>query len=122
MKRTDMLRPSALFLALLTAFQLTACSSEGGVETTANSPDSTEPAETTDARLSVDDGLPDVKYDGYDFRIATTYYGKNPAVSLYAPEEASGDVVDDAFYARNQRVSERFGISRTTLRPTRISR
>ena len=116
MKRTDMLRPSALFLALLTAFQLTACaSSEGGGDTTDNSPDTTEPTETTDARLSVDDGLPDVKYDGYDFRIVTTYYGKNPAVSLYAPEEASGDVVDDAFYARNQRVSERFGIKITEI-------
>ena len=62
MKRTDMLRPSALSLALLIAFQLTACaSSEGGGDTTDNSPDTTDPAETTDARLSVDDGLPDVK-------------------------------------------------------------
>lgn len=112
MKRTDILRSSALSLALIIAFQLMACGSSGSdADTTDKSPDSTEPVETTDARLAVSDGLPDVKYDGYDFRIATTYYGKNPAISLYAPEEASGDVVDDAFYARNQRVSERFDIN-----------
>ena len=112
MNNSKRLRIPALILALLLSAQTLACGSEGsGVETTKSQGGETEPAETTDARLAIDDGLPDVKYDGYDFRIANTYYGKNPSVRLFAPEEATGDVVDDAIFARNQRISERFDVT-----------
>src|SRR5699024_4773908 len=40
--------------------------------------------------------------------ILAYYAGKTPDVPLFAPEEASGDVVDDAIYERNVRIEDRF--------------
>ena len=70
--------------------------------------DTTTPANTTDAETTVDNtpklGLPeDLKYDGYTF----TFYGRSGSKKLFiADEEKSGDTMNDAVWARQQKVSE----------------
>lgn len=54
-------------------------------------------------RKNVRDDLPDYDAQGSTFLITI-----NGRLDDYIMEEASGDVVDDAVYARNQTVSERF--------------
>ena len=102
-------RISFLLALAMTASLLASC---GGGD--ADSPDSSSASEDTsaetesDPRLSISDNLPDVDLEGYEFRILPAYYGKAPAIPLYAPDEASGDIVDDSIFERNRRVEDRF--------------
>lgn len=59
-----------------------------------------------DARVSVSDELPNMDFAGMSFRII---YQERFATDAYA-EEMSGEVLNDAVYERNQKVSERFNI------------
>jgi len=56
----------------------------------------------------VKDNLPELDYNGYEFRIFTRvqawYHGN------WIAEEANGEVLNDAIYNRNQRVAERLNI------------
>ena len=99
---------SILLTALLAS--MASCGSGGDTKDTVTSGgDSSSTAEeTTDARLALDDGLPEKDLDGYEFRILTSYGSKKPVALTYVPEEATGDVVVDATYKRNQKIEERF--------------
>ncbi len=105
----------ALFLSsLLLVSSAVSC----GGDTPAEDPKTsdTEPSQTTetsDPRLSVDDGLPEKDYEEYEFRIL--YYDDQGKPNPYVPESMTGDVVDDAIYERNQRVEERFNIDITSI-------
>lgn len=100
---------SILLAVLLASTSVFSCG-----EAAESDPKGTETSEakseetTSDPRLAIDDGLPEKDFGGYEFRILSAYYGKSPTIPVFAPEEASGDVVDDAVYARNQRVEDRF--------------
>ena len=99
----------SVLLALLLLASAAGCSeTTASPEETANtgstaaaSPEETE-AETEDPGL--DDGLPEVNYDGYGFHIA--FFGGED-VNI---EEETGEALNDAIFRRNQAMDERFGI------------
>ena len=83
------------------------------VETNApdTTPVETEPAETEFDRTTVSDELPDITFDGKDFRfIVEDKY----AYQVFA-DEYTGDAMNDVIYERNQRVESRFDIKISTL-------
>ncbi|MBQ8402705.1 MAG: hypothetical protein IJX14_12335, partial [Clostridia bacterium] len=98
----------AMLLAalLLTVSALTACgggesAEETAGETTAQAAETT--AETEETKY-VADYLPDVTYDGYQYRIIS--YDEYPA----HVEELTGEVIDDAIFARNTLIEETYDI------------
>ena len=99
----------SVLLALLLLASAAGCSeTTASPEETANtgstaaaSPEETE-AETEDPGL--DDGLPEVNYDGYGFHIA--FFGGED-VNI---EEETGEAMNDDIFRRNQAMDERFGI------------
>ncbi|MBO5219087.1 MAG: hypothetical protein J6C52_06630 [Clostridia bacterium] len=93
---------------LLLAAMLASAVSCGGdapaTDTTAASGDTTEVV-TTDDGLAHDD-LGDIKFEGETF---TMWFYTN-GMKGYRMEEETGDVFDDAIFARNRAVEERLGI------------
>lgn len=100
----------ALFLALLLTIPAAVSCGGGGENTqsteTAPAAVETEPAETEPTRYEAD-YLPDVSYDGYEYRIIE--YEEYP---LHR-EEAVGSVIDDAIYERNMLAEEKYDINIT---------
>jgi len=114
------MKKTAMLLALLTLMSFAAsCSGDNSgsaADTTAQNADTTAaPETTTDDPLN--DNLPEVKYDGYEFRIYT--YADYD--STYAPEAENGDVVNDAVYSRNRAVEERFDVAIRTVNSGKTS-
>ena len=116
-----MKRLISLMLALvLICASFAACAKPADEETPAGgnggpSPSSAETEaaaeETEDPRLTVSDDLPDEKFDGRTFCIATEERARfEPVV-----EDLTGDSTNDALYNRNLTVSERFGVKLETL-------
>ncbi len=77
-------------------------------ETTTAAPDSIE------ARAAVSDGLPDKDFAGADFHMVSQIWTGSDA---YVDEE-TGDVIEDAVYARNRTVEERFNVVLTCQKDT----
>ena len=78
--------------------------SDGGADI---SPEVGEPAD------QIGDGLPDVSFDGYKFRVLTREGGGSGCgrhLPEIAVEEEIGEILHDSVYRRNQKVSERFDI------------
>ena len=76
----------------------------GGSVSYGDSVYATEQVYPTDARLYPD--LPDKDFKGYNFRILAD---KNSRDLIFAAEE-NGDVINDATYMRNMRVSDQYNI------------
>ena len=97
-----------LLLAAMLASNLAAC---GGDASTGNNIDTgaatgeTDAAETTDDGLLHDD-LGNIRFDGEEFNMWLSY----DELVGYDVEETTGDVFDDAVYARNMAVEERLGV------------
>ena len=102
----------------------TACNSsdEGNAPVSKNDQDVTDPQNMTETqppeteakpltaaekRLLVKDSLPDISFDGADFRVATKENWKSEVLV----DELTGDGVNDAIYDRNSRISERFKVN-----------
>ena len=86
-------------------------------DTGASATETTEPAVETEEgfdRKSVDDELGSYDFNNYEFRIVTS----NERTNHYFIEESTGDVVDDAIYARNLAVEERFNCKITVISDT----
>ncbi len=68
----------------------------------------TEAAETSmvDARKAVPDDLPEKDYGGKEFRVST----KQGTLYEFYTEELDGELINDALYARNLTVEERFNV------------
>lgn len=97
-----------LLLALVSTFL-----SCGAAEDTANAPqtsasaaETTTVAETTTADPFA--GLPALNFDGYKFRMLIRNHEK--WISDMYVETETGEVVDDAIYHRNAKVSERYNV------------
>ena len=79
-----------------------------GDDTSATTTDTAE-SETTAARI--EPVLPDTRWEGYKFRVLTkgdtNVHWKSKDI---AAAEENGDVINDAVYARNMKVYERFGV------------
>lgn len=69
----------------------------------------TEPAETKFDRLSVEDGLPEITFDGKDFRFLVNEGEYFQLIS----EDTDGVGLDSVIYRRNQRVEDRFDVKIT---------
>jgi len=103
-----------LSLLLLGAMALSAC---GGTNAAAGNADTAigentgavvtdEPTEA-DLRAAIPDNLPDTDMNGYQFRVWSRERGDFVADVAFDGEE-TGEVVEDAIYARNRTVEERF--------------
>ena len=105
-----------ILLAILCAASLFACSSdkqeapavtEAPAETSVTE---TEAEETEDPNAGwVYDDLGEIRFDGRTFNIWLAY----EELAGYIQDELTGDVFDDAVYARNLAVEERLGIKLT---------
>ena len=104
MKKTKQLTTLILLAAMLRA-----CGESGAPADTTGSSDApdtkTAPADPAEA-----DELPALDFGGEDFVISVQDYGAYTGRDLFV-EEATGDVVDDAIYAKNQAVSERLNVN-----------
>ncbi len=105
-----MLFVKRLISTLLLAAMLVSVAACGGApaDTDSSSGDTTPSADVTtdeyDARRAIDDGLPKKDYGGYTF----TIWSLSP--DNYYQEEETGDIVDDAIFARQLAVGERFNV------------
>ena len=114
---------SALLAALLLSTSFTACS-ESKTETNTDAPTSSEvvsaePAaeeiaeeELSDLELRqrISDDLPEMKWDGADFRVYTSNATWADYEGEIIAEELTGDACNDAVYNRNIKIEERFDI------------
>ncbi|MCL1859283.1 MAG: hypothetical protein FWF92_08635 [Oscillospiraceae bacterium] len=70
-------------------------------------------AETTESREAISDDLPEIDYNGYDFRFYT--YSNLPGeINLahdFAPPEEIGEVINDSVHKRNRTIEERFNVN-----------
>jgi len=99
-------------MLMIAVLMLSCAASCGG--STPEAPDTQNPSqitesnteETTDGRVM--DNLSDEDFGEYTFRIQANIAGN---ATLWAfPEEQTGDLLNDAYYKRNQQVSERFNV------------
>ena len=116
MKRTARNSLSLLLGCLLAVSALASCGSTGGaVETAADTTpsDTTVPAETETARLMPD--LPESDFGGYVFRVSHWEHPgweSRACHDIYAEAE-NGDIINDAVFARNLAVGEKYNFSIT---------
>ena len=66
-----------------------------------------EPEETVNPRLAVSDDLPDERFDGQTFRVASEERSRFELIA----DELTGDSTNDVIYNRNLTVSARFGVT-----------
>ncbi|MBR4961359.1 MAG: extracellular solute-binding protein [Clostridia bacterium] len=107
-KRTSLLLTMCLLIAMLAG-----CSG-GDAETSApetgTSAAETTSGETTAEETGVSDDLSEYDFDGRQFQIVYSEEQLGP-LWPYAPEEENGDRLNDAAFARNMLVEERFNCS-----------
>lgn len=99
-------------LLLLAALTLSAASCGGGgtsVEGTASVSADTETTAALSEAESAYQSLPDEKYGGYKFK-AIAYSDATSPLSYFHCETQTGDVIDDAVFARNRTVEERYEV------------
>ncbi len=99
---------AGIILALLLTAELAGCGgkpAEGNVSDTAETAEQTTEAATTDDGLA-HDALGDIRFDGDTFNLWLSY----AELVGYQMEEPTGDVFDDAVFARNMAVEERLGV------------
>lgn len=113
MKVRRMLSLLLTFVMLIVTVAACSESTDGNVDTTdgGQSNDEVTAEDVIDAeaqRNAVSDDLPEEDFGGYNFRI---YYYGDEFGDVIAPQEISGDVINDAMYSRNSTVEERFNIN-----------
>ena len=82
-----------------------ACSNNNNVNDSANTGNVAETTtEAIDPRLLIDDELPEDDFEGYTFRVLTY------STTKYEVEEEDGDIINDAVFARNRNVEDRYNI------------
>lgn len=91
------------------------CSQSSGKETTGETAptQSTETESATETETEISDDLPDVTFDGQEFRTYTRDCCEGVHINGLYIEELTGDVVNDAVYSRNLTVEERFNVKIT---------
>ena len=100
-----------LLCAVITVPLVVSCAKNDGVgqESTAVSTTGTEDDDPYSDRGSIPDDLPDENYEGADFRIYLRSETNNN--TDFFAEKETGDLVNDAVFARNLAVSERFNVN-----------
>lgn len=92
-------------LAAMLAGVVSCGSGNGDVVTTGGEATDT----TTAGETEIHDNLPELNYNGDEFTILVEDYGGYCGADFYV-EESDGDVVNDAIYNRNRKVSERLNL------------
>lgn len=99
---------SALLPLLIAASVFAACGESSQAPSIASSgPETTAAAAEETGETAVQDFLPENDYGGFEFNIISRVSTSNYAL---LSEEQNGDMLNDAKYARNMSVSERFNI------------
>ncbi|MGI6203522.1 MAG: extracellular solute-binding protein, partial [Eubacteriales bacterium] len=95
-------------LATAMLFAATACSDAGDKTGTTADPSGTAETEPDETRVYPD--LPDVKFDGYEFRMA--HWEISGATILYDldADEETGDIINDSVYKRNLAIEENYNV------------
>ncbi len=112
--KKELTRTLALFLALLMSSAAFSCGDTGAPEVTTDGQNETTTAEETkaedpDSRQNAKDDLPELNFDGAVIRVLSRG-GDNDTKIEFGVEESSGDVVEDAVYARDIAVQERLNV------------
>lgn len=94
---------------LLTALLFASCSKTG--TPTETSSDSSGVSETAPETIDISPQIPAVDYEGYTFSILTTGIAENETAyhEVYS-EGQTGEAVNDAVYARNMAIAEKYNI------------
>lgn len=92
---------------LLLSFIFTAACAEKAAEELADSSTAVETRAETEPEIS--DGLPEADYEGYSFNILTR--DSDHHIKEVYSLELNGEVVNDAVFARNRAVEERFNVA-----------
>lgn len=103
------IRMTALLLAILMI--LPACSEQTTVEESESSASSDEVIETVPEETEYMPDLPDVRYDGEDFKVCYQSGALAYNIKDLIVEELNGEIINDAVYNRNLEVEEEFGIT-----------
>ena len=111
----------AMFVFSAVAFAACAEKNDTGSDDTSAAGLDAETTELTEEekRNAVTDDIPELDFEGAKFRIITRDGSSHPKpihVDDVYMEKATGDVIDDAVFARNQAVEERFNME-ITCRP-----
>ncbi len=113
-------RAAASVLALLTVLlNAAACGDTSGGDTqTTTSSGGTETSApiTEDTAEKVE--IPDVKYDGYEFRVMGVTESTMLQANEIAVESETGETLNDAVFARNRMVEEKLGVKITYIPET----
>ena len=104
-----------IILLLCGALFLFSCVNTGGKKDTAAPANENGTGDNAESGANQGDGklfrdkIPELDFGGYEYRILT---GELPTMynDLF-PEEAIGEVLNDAFYMRNKKIEERFNIN-----------
>lgn len=106
-----------LLAAVLASSGLVGCgSAEPEAETNGGASDAaveTTPQDTETTRDQISDNLPDKDFGGRNFHLLTrqNYFHK------FMPEDMTGEAVNDALYARNTEIMERYNITMSYTAP-----
>ena len=92
---------------LVSTLLLTACASDSG-DAADTSVKDTSAETTTAAETEVHDNVPDLDFEGYEFRFLTSKTTSTYCVTVI--EEQTGEVLNDAMYERTNTVADRFNI------------
>ncbi len=79
---------------------------DNGADTGADTEINTAELTEMEKRALMQDNLPEKDFGGVDFRIST----KRGMMYEIDEEEETGDIIEDALYARNRRIEERFNV------------
>lgn len=113
-------RITSLFLALIMVVALLAsCGGETNPGTPGQSgTDTTKAPETTaapDAEVRIDPNLPDVRYDGYTYRIRVKGEATNwSTIGIWA-DTKTGEPINDATLERNNAIKDKYGVDIVTI-------
>ena len=68
--------------------------------------------ETTEAEVKILPDLPEKNFGGYEFKIITSDYIKDPNMPReIGAEEETGDPINDAIYKRNKKIEEQYDVT-----------
>lgn len=99
---------SALLLAAAILLSVGACGGSSGSSSADTTGTAADISETTTGTTELRDNVPELDFEGYEFRILTSATTSSYTVTVY--EEQTGEVLEDAMYERCKNVSERLNI------------
>ena len=100
---------SVLLAAMLTT--LAACGNETVSDGGNNSETTSGKASDTETAAVEKAGIPEDKYEGYEFRMLGKEIKDTTSVNEFFAESETGDTLNDAIYQRNRLVEARFGVT-----------